>query len=128
MSDSDSGGKSPSQQRNVDTERALRLAMRKIAAEQDVEVPTLHSEVLCTQVLQEAHSGLLQEVSLWLDPLQGSPREVVEQLIKQHLQLAEQSRGNLATMYAIPNDPSYKSLTVEYDDLGLLQEYHYSRR
>ena len=88
----------------------------------------MHSEVLCTQVLQEAHSGLLQEVSLWLDPLQGSPREVVEQLIKQHLQLAELSRGNLATMYAIPNDPSYKSLTVEYNDFGILQEYHYSRR
>ena len=128
MSDSDSGGDAPSQQRNVETERALRLAMRQIASEQDVSVPALSREVLCTQVLQEAHSGLLSEVAVWLDPSVGTARATVEALVARHLRLPERSRGDNTTEYAIPNDPSYASLTLEFDEEGLLSEYHYLRR
>lgn len=102
--------------------------MRKIAEEQDVEVPQLHREVLCTQVLQEAHSGLLAEVSVWLDPSKGMDRAEIETLVQQHLQLQETKRGEFSTMYCIPNDPSYATLTLEYDNSCKFQEYHYLRK
>lgn len=65
---------------------------------------------------------------MWLDPSVGSSRATVEALVARHLQLPERSRGNSTTEYAIPNDPSYVSLTLEFDDEGVLCEYHYLRR
>ena len=121
QSEKDGGG--PSQQRTADEEFHVRQALRAIASEQDVPVPSIPNEVLCS----ELNDTNTEEYQVWLDPTIGYSRTAVEQIVARRLLLDKDEEGSNTTRYIIPSDAMYSHIVLTFVQQRFT-EYHFLKR